>query len=149
MYTAIESVTIPARVERLSYGTAYLYNEATGQSTSLGSNMGAQFYACTSLKTVVFEASDTILEKSMFEGCTALTSITFNTDKLVQIKDRVFAGCTALTSISIPTTITTFGADVFADWTSAQTIYTNKTETQINAWSYNWNKGCAATVVYL
>lgn len=145
--TAIESITIPASVT--SMPTATIYNYLEDGSTGSGSkSMGAQFYGCTQLKTVVFEGAVEKIETNTFEGCTALTSITFNTDTIKTFGNYAFKDCTALTNITLPKSITTFGVGVFDGWIASQVINANRTELESYQWSVLWNKGCPATIVY-
>ena len=145
--TAIESITIPASVTTMQ--KAYVYNYLEDGSSAPGSmNMGGQFYGCTQLKTVVFEGAVATIETNAFDGCTALTSLTFNTNTITTISDYAFKNCTALTSITLPTSVTSFGVGVFDGWTATQVINANRTEVQSYQWSVLWNKGCLATVVY-
>ncbi len=146
--TAIESITIPASVTSMPKG--YCYDYVEDSNNSQGSlNIGGQFYGCTQLKTVVFEAAVETIETNMFDGCTALTSITFNTNTITKISDYAFKDCTALTSITIPKSVTSFGVGVFDGWTATQVINANRTEVESYQWSVLWNKDCLATVEYL
>ena len=146
--TAIESITIPASVTSMPKGYIYDYLE-DGTSGSGSLNIGGQFYGCTQLKTVVFEAAVATIETNTFDGCTALTSITFNTDTITKISDYAFKNCTALTSITLPRSVTTFGVGVFSGWTATQVVNANRTELESYQWSVLWNKDCLAQIVYL
>lgn len=71
----------------------------------------AMFKGCTSIKTVVFRSTalddgkkgeawgPTIID-SMFEGCTALESITIPA-YITEISEKAFAGCTALKTVNL------------------------------------------------
>ena len=64
------------------------------------------FYNCTNLKSVKFECAfdtnTTIIEGSVFYGCSALTSLDLG--PLTKMGESMFENCTALTSLTIPAT---------------------------------------------
>ena len=145
--TAIEEITIPASVTTMSTSTEYIYDD-NGMYVS-SKTTGKYFYNCKNLRRVVIESKATSVGKGMFEGCTALESVVFNTDTITTIDNDAFVDCTSLAELVIPSTVTTFGTEIFSGWTSAQKLITNKTEAQTNCWSVLWKKNCQATIVYL
>jgi hypothetical protein len=146
-YTAIESITIPASVATMNTYTPSWYDE-DGNYYSEPSR-GGYFYGCPNLKSIVMAAQVATLPVRAFANCSAVETITFETDTITTINAGAFEGCTSIASIIIPDSVITFGSDVFKGWTASQKVITNKTLKQSNAWSVNWNKDCAATIVYL
>ena len=81
--------------------SAYLNNEQPFH------NMGA-------LKTLVIGGTTTAIQGTTFQGCTALSSVTFEEGNMVSsIGSSAFASCTSLTSIDIPHAVTTIEQSVF------------------------------------
>ena len=145
--TAIESITIPASVTTMSTYTPYWYDEDGNYYSE--PTRGGYFYGCPNLKSITVAAQVATLPIRSFAGCPTVETITFTTDTITKLDEGVFDGCTSVASITIPSSVQTFGIDVFKGWTASQKIITNKTLKQTNAWSVNWNKDCAATIVYL
>ena len=117
------------------------------------------FMNCVALEEFVMPNSVRAANSSVFEGCTALTSVTLSTDSrfntldtnlfrgctaltdivipsnVQAIKDRVFESCTALSAITIPSSVISMGNNVFNNCNSsiAITVMTNNDNTA------NWN----------
>ena len=69
----------------------------------------------TSITSVVIESGVTSIGYHAFEGCTGLTSVTFDgTPSLETIGNRAFYLCTNLTSIEIPASVTSIGQSAFS-----------------------------------
>lgn len=92
------------------------------------------FQNATALETVVFENGSKPLDfnngtaastvgkgTSIFDGCVALTSVSFN-NRVTYIADNMFSGCTELKEIIIPSTVTKIGANAFMGDTSLTTV---------------------------
>ena len=81
--------------------SAYLNNEQPFH------NMGA-------LNTLVIGGQTTTIQSTTFQGCTALSTVTFEDGNMVSsIGSSAFASCTSLTSIDIPAAVTTIEQSVF------------------------------------
>ena len=84
----------------------------------------------TSITAVSIAKTITGIEASAFEGCTALTKVTFASGaKCISIGNKAFKGCTALTNIvnvttsnTLPKTITTIGNEAFSGCVSLEKI---------------------------
>ena len=75
------------------------------------------------LKTINFPASLTSIGSIKFEGCTNLTSITFEEDsQLESIGLHAFTGCTSLTSVTIPNSVTSIGERAFYECTNLTSV---------------------------
>lgn len=110
------------------------------------------FKNCTSLVSVNLKGSVATFNASCFEGCTALTTLTFTTagkNAITTIKDYAFKGCTSLASFRICNGLTTMGKEVFSGWTADQTIAFATTGIGTSwTWDSTWNKDCSATITY-
>jgi hypothetical protein len=62
--------------------------------------------------------------KNAFEGCTSLTSVTFDVklDLLKTIEDQAFMGCNKLTSVTIPNGVISIGFQAFMNCTSIASV---------------------------
>ena len=67
----------------------------------------------TSLKEIDLPSTIISCGKSLFTGCSSLTSITFH-DNYKEVKEGDFYQCTSLSSIVLPSTITRIGENAFA-----------------------------------
>ena len=93
----------------------------------------------TSIKAVSIAKTITGIEASAFEGCTALTKVTFASGATCKsIGNKAFKGCTALTNIvnvttsnRLPTTITTIGDEAFSGCSSLPKLNLNTGVTTI------------------
>lgn len=86
-----------------------------GKTYSIGSSA---FYGNKALKSVVINAA---IGKHAFENCTALTSVTFQSD-VKRIEFRAFMGCTKLNNIVIPVTLTEIWREAFRDCRSLKNV---------------------------
>ncbi len=72
------------------------------------------FHNLTSLKTLTIGGYETSLASTMFQGCTALTDVTFAEGNLVTgIGSSAFAGCTSLPAITLPEAVTVIEQSTF------------------------------------
>ena len=88
-----------------------------------------------------------------FDDPSSYTTIDFsdNGNALKTIKDGAFKGLTGVTEIEIPASVTEIGSEVFAGWTAEQTIRFSMTEKEAKEaikFADDWNKDCAAKIVY-
>ena len=68
----------------------------------------------TGLKTLVIGGETTTIQNTTFQGCTALSNVTFNEgNKVSSIGSSAFASCTSLPSIDIPASVTVIDQSVF------------------------------------
>ena len=72
----------------------------------------AAFQGCTSLDSVVFNASTGIVPNQCFSGCASLSSVTLN-DTVTEIGYYAFANCPNLSYIEIPTSVTSIAKSSF------------------------------------
>ena len=77
-------------------------------------NAEQPFHNMSGLKTLVIGGETTTIQSTTFQGCTALTNVTFNEgNKVSSIGTSAFASCTSLTSIDIPHAVTVIEQSVF------------------------------------
>lgn len=72
----------------------------------------AAFQGCTSLDSVIFNATNGSVPNQCFNGCTALSSVTLN-DTVTEIGYYAFANCPSLTYIEIPASVTSIAQSSF------------------------------------
>lgn len=104
-----DTLTIPETVEidgRSAFGSTrygHVVFEGTNYTTSLNSTFGGTSSSKnTYLKTVTGMPVSISAMDNTFQFCTALTTVTFNADSMVENMKGTFAGCTKLESIYIP-----------------------------------------------
>ncbi len=119
--SAVVGNNVPAINEATFYKCKNLTSVTLGSGvTSIGT---AAFANCTSLKELVLPKDlkeitsgdfygDDYDICGAFQGCTALTTVTFN-DQLKTIDRKSFSNCTALRKIVIPDSVTTIGENAF------------------------------------
>ena len=93
-------------------------NSSTGEE---GSN-----FAKTAFKHAIIPSSLTNIAASMFEGCTKLEDVTYESYEnsfLRQVNQKAFKGCTALTSFSFANTVRTTGSNCFNGCTALVTVH--------------------------
>lgn len=77
-------------------------------------NADQPFHNMTGLKTLVIGGETTTIQNTTFQGCTALSNVTFNEgNKVSSIGPSAFASCTSLPSIDIPASVTVIDQSVF------------------------------------
>ena len=86
--------------------------------TSIGKSI---FTGCSSLTSVTIGNSMTRIEDSAFCGCSSLTSVTIP-DSVTSIGERAFWGCSSLTSVTIPNSVTSIGKYAFNNCTSLTSV---------------------------
>ncbi len=72
----------------------------------------AAFENCTSIETVVYDASCENVPNQCFNGCTALSSVSLS-DSVKYIEDYAFANCPNLTYMVVPECVTSIAATAF------------------------------------
>ena len=72
----------------------------------------------------------------MFDGCTALKSISFSSN-VTTIASSTFSGCTALEKISIPSNIKTIQGSAFSGCTKLKTVELSEGLTSIGSSAFN------------
>lgn len=157
-HSGLQSIEIPRSVETIGIGA---FGECTDLATvtfeegsqlkkiegGYKDDLGA-FFNCTSLTSIEIPASVENIESSAFQGCTALTTVTF--EKGSQLKTieggdissgGAFENCTSLTSIKIPASVVAIGEDAFTEC-KALTIITFEQGSQLNAIDNGAFRGC-------
>lgn len=160
--TALTSITIPESVTTLCYGafrgsgikeieipagieaipnwtfmdcanlTKVVFHEGL---TSIGSHA---FENCTALEKV--ELPEGLTQLDGFTGCTNLKEITLP-GTLESISSGAFNDCTALKSLVIPSSVTSVKF-AFKGWTAEQTIYIEKSPSEVyNQWATDSDGG--------
>jgi hypothetical protein len=69
-------------------------------------NAEQPFHNMSGLKTLVIGGNTTTIQGTTFQGCTALSGVTFENNNVTAIGNSAFANCISLTSIDIPTGVT-------------------------------------------
>ena len=86
-------------------------------------NAEQPFHNMSGLKTLVIGGETTTIQSTTFQGCTALTNVTFNEgNKVSSIGTSAFASCTSLTSIDIPHAVTVIEQSVFNGCRSLKSV---------------------------
>lgn len=80
------------------------------------------FYGCTNLEEIKIPDSVTILDYSVFEGCSSLKKVTLSKG-LKRIGQTMFAMCHNLTEITIPDSITYIGEGAFFQCKKLKDVY--------------------------
>ena len=136
---AIKSSDIYATEYKDSSGVIYTYTASSknlkitgkGKATNIWKNkteLGDSLETTITSVTIGKEIPE--IDVSAFEGCTALTKVTFSTGvTCTSIGNNAFKGCSALTNIvnvttsnTLPKTITTIGDEAFSGCTSLKTV---------------------------
>ena len=76
-------------------------------------NAEQPFHNMSGLKTLVIGGNTTTIQGTTFQGCTALSGVTFENNNVTAIGNSAFANCISLTSIDIPTGVTSIEQSVF------------------------------------
>jgi hypothetical protein len=145
--TKLTSVTFAAGIQLQSLGNS-MFNGCTSLTnitipasvTSLGSS---EFSGCTSLTSITIPVNVTTIGSSAFSGCASLTNITVDannpnyasTGGILYNKDKttIIAYPSASGTVTIPTGVTTIGADAFNGDTSITNITIPEGVTTIEA----------------
>jgi uncharacterized protein YjdB/Leucine-rich repeat (LRR) protein len=103
------------------------------------------FDGCSALRTVTFEEGITAILDTLF-GNTGLTEITIP-DTVTSIGANCFAECTNLQTVNLCNNLVSLGYCAFQDCTSLTSIYIPKSLTDIDTYGWNWwypFDGCSA-----
>ena len=141
-YCSITSIEIPASVETIGATAFKGCSKLTTVTFEKGSRLktikgGYYYYAygtfsnCSALTSIEIPASVETIEATAFEGCSSLTTVTF--EKGSQLKTieggydssyyhGAFSDCSALTSIEIPASVETIEAAAFKGCSSLATV---------------------------
>ncbi|SFH98873.1 Listeria/Bacterioides repeat-containing protein [Pseudobutyrivibrio sp. OR37] len=116
-FAAGTTITIPASVTKIGI-SAFEATAISGinfaENSKLKSIGRDAFYGCTSLASITFPKSLTLVGPCSFVGCSNLTAVTFEDGSaLATIGDSAFESCAKLTSIAIPENTLTIGSKAF------------------------------------
>lgn len=124
--------TTPVVMKLTAFGTSAEARTAMAslQYIYMGRNVDASaytnaeqpFHNLSGLKTLVIGGETTTIQSTTFQGCTALTGVSFQNDNVSSIGSSAFAGCTALTSIDLPPALTVIEQSVFNGCRSLQHV---------------------------
>ena len=118
-----ESITLPASITSIG-GSAFKdclsLKSAKFEGSITKFNNGQTFQGCTALETVDI-GTPAYIGKSMFYGCTSLTSLIVPSSA-TYIGESAFYGCINLSSIELPSTITEIKGSAFHSCTSLTSI---------------------------
>lgn len=113
--TGLTAFEVPARVNKLSDYTflgckdlATLTFENRDKTLTLGRYV---FEGCSALTSVTLPDQVTSLPRRTFNGCESLATVTANC--ITTIDDGAFRGCSALGVITLPDTVTSIAANAF------------------------------------
>ena len=122
----ITEITIPDSVETVSNSsfTGLTSLETIKLPNSLIS-IGSAFRNMQSLKTITIPANVTIIGNSAFSGCSNLSEVTFEGNKLKEIDEGAFSGCTSLKTIRLPDSVELLWDGAFGS-SGLETIYLPK-----------------------
>lgn len=98
------------------------------------------FQGCTALTSFSFNNKVTTIDADMFRGCTSLSTITWPT-LLTSIGTNAFENCTSLTGLTLPASVTTIDNAAFQGCTSLQDLYLQNGLTTIGSNAFN---GCSS-----
>ena len=142
---SLTCIEIPASVEKIGAGAFHGCAALTTVTFEKGSQLktiegvswiysrsySGAFSDCTSLTSIEIPASVEKIGVAAFKGCTALTTVTFETgSQLKEIGDTslsnsyhgAFTDCTSLTSIEIPANVETIGWNAFGNCQALTTV---------------------------
>lgn len=114
---SLKNITLPTNLVKMS-GTATFQGCMELESITLPSALKfdtlsnhSTFRDCTNLKTIVNNATWTVIPNQMFNGCTALEAFTIPAT-VTEIGQTVFNNC-PITTITIPASVTKIGSSAF------------------------------------
>ena len=111
-HTAIKDIRIPAVVKAL--GDKIILEEDEEADESAPTSYGV-FEGCTSLTSISFESGTncSILGAAAFSGCSSIKYFEIP-GSVVELGESLFANCTGLTEMTIPHTVTKLGKSAFS-----------------------------------
>ena len=153
--SALTSITIPASVKDIRL---HAFQDCSNLATvtfesgiSLETISEGVFFN-VALTSIIIPASVKNIGPMAFAGCSNLATVTFaNGGSLEIIAHSAFIETTAVTNIAVPASVKSIHIFAFGGWTDAQTItilgHANE-ESAIEAWGWDWQRGCNAIIVY-
>lgn len=107
-------------------GFTWRFDDSIGELTLSGDGWSMGILPWLSwkdhIKSVVVKDGFTLIPGELFEGCTALTSVSLPVS-LERISDNAFSGCSRLSSITIPGNLMSIGKEAFSGCTDLKTIH--------------------------
>ena len=99
------------------------------------------------LTTVIVPENITVISDHAFNGCTNLTSITFESaSNLQSIGELAFGNCTSLTNIRLPDSVTSIGNQAFSSCANLTNIRLPDSLISIGEWAFI-NSGLISIVI--
>ena len=103
-------------------------------------NAEQPFHNMGALKTLIIGGETTTIQSTTFQGCTALTGVTFQNNNVTSIGSSAFASCTSLPQITIPEAVTVIDQSVFNGCRSLQSVTMGDAVTSIGITAF-YNTG--------
>ena len=137
--TAITDIRIPAVIKAL--GDKIILEEDEEADESAPTSYGV-FEGCTSLTSISFESGTncSILGAAAFSGCSSLRYFEIP-GSVVELGESLFANCTGLTSMTVPHTVTKLGKSVFSGCRNLSEVELRTRTTELPA---NLFSGCSS-----
>ena len=148
-YDVLSEEDRTVEVTRYSYSYSYYYGSiiipervlAGGKTYTVTSIGDRAFNGCDALTSVTFPATLTSIGDYAFFGCSALTSVTFPAS-LTSIGDYAFYNCEALTSVTFPATLTSIGDYAFSGCSALTSV--DLSSTSLTSIGYETFRDCDA-----
>lgn len=105
----------------------------------------SMFTGCTALEQITIPAQITELKQKVFYNCSKLVSVTFAGNNVTAFGNQVFYGCKALTSFVIPSAVSKLGNGVFYNCSALTSVTLSAKLTSVTlSGSNNVFYGCTA-----
>ena len=124
--TGIKELTLPGSMETIpnSLFQGYTQFETLTLKEGVKTIGNSAFEGCSELKIIDLPGSLTSIGNNAFKGNNALTSLTFHdlSSNSTIINSSVFQGCSSLETLSLPSNVKVIGSSAFRDCTSLNTV---------------------------
>ena len=131
--TAIESITIPASLEK-SNGEVFA-DDYTFDGKTYNLERGP-FHFCKSLKTVTFEEGSKYIPECVLEGACNVEKIVIP-EGVESVNYHAFQGCVRLSDITFPSTLKTIGEGAFDSCASIKSMTVPETVELVDKSAFN------------